>query len=109
MRFFPEMKVRRDGVLEEVDDEVPEQDQKSGVAAAQGQTLRDHLNQGRCQHESRAQSDEVVEKATIPVLLDVDCASKHVGGCGGEPKHNADREEIHSCASSISERGFRVV
>ena len=89
VRFFAEVKMRGNRVLEEVDDQIAEQNQQGRSSSAQFETLRNHLHQGRGQHESRAQRDEVAKIAPLPMPLHDDRAAEDVGGGGGQAQENA--------------------
>jgi len=57
--LFAKVEVRRDRMLEEVNDEVAEQKLRCRRSAAQFQTFGNHLNQRCGQHESGTQRNKV--------------------------------------------------
>ena len=59
MGLFAEVEVRRNRVLEEMNDEIAEQDQESGISAAELKAGRHHLDQRGGEHEAGAQRDKV--------------------------------------------------
>jgi hypothetical protein len=75
MRFSAEMEVWRDGVLEQLDQQITTEQQRHRTDYSLGRTpalqsrspdahtLGNNLKEDRCQHESRTQGDEVFEKA----------------------------------------------
>ena len=77
--FLPEVEVRGHRMLEEVDDQIAEQDEESGIFSVQLETRRDHLDHRGGQHESCAQRDEVLEVSPLPVPVDDDGAAENVG------------------------------
>src|SRR5512141_114582 len=95
MRLFAEMEVRCDGMLEEVNDEVAEQNQQGCRSPAQFQTLRDHFDKRGGQHKSCAECDEVAQVAPLPIALHDDGAAEDVGGGGGKAEKHASGNRIH--------------
>ena len=69
-------------VFEEMDDQVPEENQESRTLPAQFQALRHHFHDRCGQHEPRAQGHEVSKVGSLPVLLNNDGSAEDVGGCG---------------------------
>src|ERR1035438_605716 len=96
MRFLAKMEVRRDRMLEEVDDEIAQQHKKRRRPSAQLEAFWNHLDQGCGQHESRAQRDKVAQIAPLPVPLHNDRATEDVGGGRGEAEKDAGNDGMHS-------------
>jgi len=82
--FFAEVEMRSDSVLEEMDEQVSEQDEKSGVRAAQLDALRHHFDQRRGQHESCAERHEVAQVRVFPMLMNDDGAAEHIRARSGQ-------------------------
>jgi len=57
--LFSKMEVRGYGVLEEMNDQVADKNQKGRAPTAQFQSGGKYFDDGRCQHESRTQRDEI--------------------------------------------------
>src|ERR1035441_4410938 len=74
--FFSKVEMRSDGVLEEMDEQVSEQDEESGIRATQLNALRYHFDERRRQHETGAERDEVAEVGALPMLLNNDGRSE---------------------------------
>ena len=97
MRFFAKVKMRCDGVLEEMDDEVSDQNQQSRRLSTEFNTLRDHLHQRGGQHEARAQGHKISKVAALPMPLNNDRTTEHVRAGGGQAEQNAGEDWSHSC------------
>ena len=93
--LFAVVKVRRDGVLEEMNQQISAEHQQRSSASGELQAFGYHLDQSRGQHESRAQGDEVAKVVALPVLLHNHRAAKDVGRGGGETEQNAEDNGIH--------------
>ena len=102
MRLFAEVKMRGDGVLEEMNDQVSEQDQQGRGLSAQLETLGNHLDEGRGQHESRAQRDEVAQIAALPMPLNNDRAAENIGGGGRQAQNNAGDDRVHVVSENLA-------
>src|SRR5439155_18795909 len=76
--LLAEVKVGGNRVLEKMNDEITREDQQRRASPAKRQTFRNYFNSRRGQHESRAQSDEILEIRTVPVSLDDDGAAEDV-------------------------------
>ena len=83
MGLLTKMKMRRDGVFEEMNNEIADKNQKRRIFAAQFQAGGEDLDNSRGQHETRAERDEILKVGAFPALLDNDCAAEDVrrGGC----------------------------
>ena len=66
MGLLAEMEVGRPGVFKEVYDKVAEQDHDGSHFRGKLEASRDHLQDGRSQHEARTQGDEVGEERPAP-------------------------------------------
>src|SRR6476620_9507025 len=95
VRFLPEVKVRRYGVLEEMDDQIADQHERSCCFSAQFKTLRNHLDQRGSQHDSSTQGYEVAKITALPVALHDDRSAEDVCGGGGEAQKNAGEDWTH--------------
>src|SRR5258708_5866863 len=95
MGLFAEVKVRRDGMLEEVDDQIAQQNQKRGGPSTQLEAFGNHLDESSGQHESRAQRDKVTQITPLPVPLDDDGAAKNIGGGSRQAKQDAGCDGMH--------------
>src|SRR5215469_15772339 len=106
VRFFSEVKVRRDRVFEKVNDQVPQQDQKRRVAPTQLETGWHHLDKGCRQHEASAEGHEVPQVAAFPVSLDDDCATEDIRSSSGQTKQDCCGDGRHSPGDDSSLCGF---
>src|SRR5437660_3409471 len=95
MRFFAEMKVRRDRVLKKMNDEVAEQNQKRRRPSSHLDAFRNHLDQRGSQHESRAQRDEVAQITPFPMPLHDDRAAEYIGSGGSQAEQDAGGDGMH--------------
>src|SRR6185437_9667801 len=83
MRLFAKMKVRSDGVLEKMHEEISGEQQQWRVRAGDANALRQHFQQRSPQHEARAQRNKVAKVAFVPVFLHQNGATEAVShGCG---------------------------
>ena len=57
--FFAEMEMRCDGVFEKMNDEIAHKHEVRSIFWPQLQAGRENLHDGRSQHESRTEGDEV--------------------------------------------------
>jgi hypothetical protein len=95
VRFFAEMKVGRNGMLEKVNDQVAEQHQEGRVSAAELEALGHDFDERRGEHESGAECDKVLEVSTLPISLNDDGAAKHVGAGSGQAEQDAREDRVH--------------
>jgi hypothetical protein len=95
MRFFAEVEMRRDRMFEEMNDQISQQHKKGRGPSAQFEAFRDHLDERRGQHESRAQRHKVTEVAPLPVPLHNDRSAEDVGGGGGQTEEDAGCDWVH--------------
>ena len=65
-------------MLEEVNDQVAQQNQKRRIPSAKFQAGGHDFHDGRRQHEPGAQCDEIFEITPLPVALDDDGAAENV-------------------------------
>ena len=86
--LFAKMKVRGDGVLEEVNQKVSQQNQESGPGAAQVNAFGHHLHDGSREHEAGAERDEIAQIGAVPIFLNNDGAAENVCARCGEPKQH---------------------
>src|ERR1019366_9978244 len=93
--FFSEVEVGRDGVFEEMDEQVPEQDEESGMGTTELNALRHHLDQRRGQHEARTQRNKIAQIGALPVFLNNDGSAKDVRGSRGEPQQHTGQDGGH--------------
>src|SRR4051794_29293025 len=96
VRFFTEVEVRRDSVLEKVHQQISRQDEDGSAIAGKLRTLRNHLQDCGGEHETRSQRDEIFEVSAAPVLLDDDESAKAVGNGSGQAKHDTEYKWAHS-------------
>src|SRR5580698_812136 len=102
--LFAEVEVRRDRVLEEMNEEIAEQDQIGGASSPQFQALWHHLDQSSRQHEPSAQGDKIAQITPLPTTLHNDRPAKNVSGGGSEAEQDADEDGAHvQLARMISE------
>ena len=83
VHLFAEMEMRGEGVLGEVDQEVPDQDhQRRGFPVSPDRVRREIENRYR-DHESGREGDHVLEGADAPLGMgdDRDCADDVGAGC----------------------------
>ena len=104
VRFFPEVEMRGDGVLEKMNEQVSAKNEKSGVGSTQMNALRHHLDERRRQHESSSERNEVAKVRPLPMLLHDDCAAEHIRACRRQPqqqtRQNGRHEEKRIAGSS---------
>jgi len=93
--FFSKVEMRGDGMLEEMDEQISEQDEKSGVRTTQLNAGRHHFDQRGRQHETCAERDEVAQVGAIPIPLDDDGAAKHVRARRGQPQQQTGHDGGH--------------
>ena len=93
--FLAEVEVRRNGMFEQMNDEISGQNQEGGALAAKLQAGGEDLHDRRRQHESRAQRHEVLQIRTVPVLLDDDGAAENIGRRRGEAEQDAEENGMH--------------
>src|SRR5690349_6818861 len=84
MRLFAEVEMRCDGVLEEMDNQIADENEKGSRLSPQYQALRNHFDHGRGEHEAGAQRDKVAKIAALPVALHNNRTAEDVGGGGGQ-------------------------
>ena len=93
--FFSKVEMRGDGVLEEMDEQVSAEDEKSGIGATQLNALRHHLDERRRQHETCAERDEVAEVGALPIPLNDDGAAEHVRARRRQPQQHTGQDGRH--------------
>ena len=64
--FFSKVEMRSDGVLEEMDEQVSEQDEESGIRATQFDALGTISTSAVASMKARAQRDEVAKVGAYP-------------------------------------------
>ena len=67
--FFPEMEMRRQGVFKKMNDEIADQHQKIGEASRQGHRFGKDFQNGRGQHEARAQRQKIFQILARPFAV----------------------------------------
>ena len=93
VRLFAVVKMRVDGVLEQVHDAVAGHDEHRPQRRTHAQALGSHLQQGRSHQEARAQRDEIAQIALDAASTHQHQSAGHVGQRGqdaenqGEPEH----------------------
>ena len=94
--FFSKVEMRRDGVLEEMDEQVSEQDKKPGIRPTQLNAGGHHFDQRRRQHETGAERDEVAQVGALPVPLNDDGAAENVGARRRQPQQHTGQDGRHA-------------
>src|SRR5256885_16600944 len=97
--LFAEVKVWRQRVLEEVDEEVADKNKEGCALRVSGRdlkALRHHLNESGREHESRTQRDEIFQVAPLPIALHDDRATKGISGGCGQAEEQADQDGGHA-------------
>src|SRR5436305_2633820 len=97
--LFAKVKMWRQGVLEEVNQQVADKNKEGGalrVSSGDLKALRHHLDQSSREHESGTQCDEVFEVPPLPIALHDDRATKGVGGGCGQAEEQADKDGVHA-------------
>src|SRR5581483_12400485 len=89
MGFLPEVKVRGDGVFEEMNDQISQQDQQGGGLPPHRQAFGDHLDQRGGEHEAGADGDKIAQVPPLPMALHDYGSAKNIGGSRGEAQENA--------------------
>src|SRR6478752_4717992 len=95
VRLLTKMKMWRDRVLEEMDDEIAKQNQQGGRFSPYFQALRNHLDQRGAEHESRADRNEVAKVSPLPVALHNNGAAKDIGRSRRQAQENARGDRVH--------------
>ena len=93
--FFSKVEMRGDRVLEEMDEQVSEQNEKSRIGAAQLNAGRNHLDQRRRQHETCAERDKISEIRPLPIPLNDDGAAENVRARRGQPQQHTGQDGGH--------------
>ena len=95
MRLFSKMKMRRDGVLEKMHQQISSQNQKSRMRPAQLNALRNHLDQRRSQPEPRAQRHEIPQIRPLPIPLHNNLAAKNIRARRRQPQQHTSQNGRH--------------
>src|SRR5580704_5314301 len=67
MRLFPKMKMRRDGVLEQMHEKIAEQYKHQGLLACQMNRLWNHIKERHGQHVAGPQRQKILQKVPRPI------------------------------------------
>ena len=95
VRLLAEVKVRCNGVLEEMDHKISEQKKERRVFGGNSQAFRKHLQECGGQHESGADGHEVAKIAALPMALNDDQPANSVSQSSGESENNGEHERRH--------------
>ena len=79
VRFFAEMEMRRQGVLEKMNDEISDEHEKIGAVARQGHRFGKNFENRRGQHEARAQRQKIFQVLPRPFAVQDKQAAKNIG------------------------------
>ena len=93
MGFFAEMKMRRDGMLEEMDEKISGEDENENArhTGCQSQRLGDHFEKGGGEHEARAECNEIFQVGARPLAAD-DCeTADDIGGRGDHAQKQGEQ------------------
>src|SRR5215472_10396688 len=91
VRLFAKVKMRRQRVLEKMNDEVSDQDEQIRDSPGHGHGLWKNLQNRRGQHESSAEREEIFQILPRPLPAQDEESAKYVGCRGRETKQQ--REE----------------
>ena len=69
VRFFSEMKMRRERMFKKMNDEISDQHQEIRGASGQGHRLGKNFEDGRGQHETRAQRQKIFQVLARPFAV----------------------------------------
>src|SRR5882757_800938 len=94
--FLAEMKMWRQRVLEEMDDEIAGQNEECTIPAPQFETGGNHFQQSGRQHESGTERDEIFQIPPLPMPLDNDSAAKYVRHRRGQAKQQTGCNRMHA-------------
>ncbi len=103
--FFAEVEVRRNGVLEQVDDAVAGEHEGRSPERREADAFRDHVEDGDGHHESGAKGDEVAEIVLRPAAAHQNHAADDVGD-GGEGSEN-EREKHRGAKKWLAGESMR--
>src|ERR1700730_15973232 len=95
MRLFAEMEVRCNRVFEEVNDEVPQQNQEGRAAPAQVEALRTQLHHSCGQHEPGTERHKIAKITPFPMPLHNNRPAKLVGRSSSKSQQYADEDGAH--------------
>src|SRR5258708_39586848 len=93
--LFTEVEMGSDGVFKEVNYEIADEHQQSGILPAQSKALRNNLDDRGGQHETRAQGDEVLQVGTVPMLLDNDRSAENIGRSRSQAQQQTEEDRVH--------------
>jgi len=99
--LFTKVEMRRDGVLEEVNDEVTDQYQERSLLPCEGQALRNDFDGRRRQHEPRSQRDKILQVGALPVFLDNHHPAKHIGRSRCQAQQQTEKYRVHGKKSRM--------
>ena len=86
VRFFPEMEMRRERVLKKMNDEISDQHEKIREASRQGHRLGKNFQNGRGQHEARAEREKIFQILPRPFAVQDKKSAENVGRRGRQPE-----------------------
>ena len=84
VRFFAEMKMRGDGVFEQMHEEKTGQDVEQSIRSAEADGLRDHFDECDREHVARAKGEKILQVAARPFAIDHEIAAQQVAACGDQ-------------------------
>jgi len=88
VRLFPKMKVRCNGVFEEVDQEITDENHQKRAVARKPHRLGDHIQERHSEHVASAQSHKILQVATLPVAINDEVAAQQVAASGDKPQNS---------------------
>ena len=86
VRFFSEMEMRRERVLKKMNDEISDQHEEIREASRQGHRLGENLENGRGQHEARAERQKIFQVLARPFAVQDKKSAENVGRRGRQPE-----------------------
>src|SRR5208283_326722 len=89
--LFPEVKVRRDGVLEQVHQEKADQNGDECLLSRQPYGLRNHFDKRHGEHVARAERQEILQVAPRPFAVHHEVAAEEIASGGHQPQQRRQR------------------
>ncbi len=80
--FVAEVEVRRDGVFEEVDEEIADQDVEKSAFAGQVYRFGDDVDERDAEHVAGAERQKILQIFAGPVFVDDEVATEQISACG---------------------------
>lgn len=92
VRFFAEMKVRGDGVLEQVNQEKSREDEDQRVGTGEAHGFGNDFDQSHGKHVTRTEREEVLQVAARPFAIHDEVAAEQIASGGDEAEDRGERD-----------------